>query len=81
MREQKGWNEHAAFLDSLAAENFIVLGGPLRNYNKHRTLLIFDAPGEETLRRRIAGDPWICDGTLRILEIYRWEILLGELKR
>ena len=80
MRDQEGWNEHAAFMDALADEKFIVLGGPLKNYSKHRTLLIFDAPDEETIRARIAADPWIRDGRLRILNIYEWEILLGELK-
>ena len=80
MREQKGWNEHAAFMDALANEKFIILGGPLRTNSRHRTLLIFDAPDEETIRTRMAADPWIRDGTLRIINIYRWEILLGELK-
>ncbi|HYB75995.1 MAG TPA: YciI family protein [Nitrososphaerales archaeon] len=81
MRNQKGWNEHAAFMDALADEGFIVLGGPLKNYPKHRTLLIFDAPDQETVRARMAADPWIRDGTLRILDIYGWEILLGTLKK
>jgi uncharacterized protein YciI len=80
MREQKGWTEHAAFMDALAEEGFIVLGGPLKNYAKHRTLLIFQAPDEETVRTRFAKDNWIRDGMLKTLEIYRWEILLGELR-
>ncbi len=81
MRDQEGWKEHAAFMDALADEKFIVLGGPLKNYSKHRTLLIFNAPDEEAIRTRMAEDPWIRDGMLRILDIYRWEILLGELKK
>jgi len=80
MRDQKGWKEHAAFMDALADENFIVLGGPLKNPSRHRTLLIFDALNEETIRARMAADPWVRDGTLRILDVYKWEILLGGLK-
>jgi uncharacterized protein YciI len=82
LRDQKGFKEHAAFVNALADERFIIVGGPLKNnYSKHRTLLIFDAPDEETIRARIAADPWIRDGMLRIIGIYRWEILLGELKK
>ena len=80
MRDQKGWKEHAAFMDALADEKFIVLGGPLKKRSRHRTLLIFDATDEETIRARMAADPWIRDGTLRIIDIYKWEILLGGLK-
>ena len=29
LREQDGWDEHAAFMDRLVADGFIVLGGPL----------------------------------------------------
>jgi hypothetical protein len=28
-REQAGWDEHAAFMDALADEGFVVLGGPI----------------------------------------------------
>jgi hypothetical protein len=30
MREQDKWDEHAAFMDGLADEGFILLGGPPR---------------------------------------------------
>ena len=29
MEEQSGWDEHAAFMDGLVDDGFIVLGGPL----------------------------------------------------
>ena len=29
MRSQAGWAEHAVFMNALAAEGFVVLGGPL----------------------------------------------------
>lgn len=56
MREQKGWNEHAAFMDALADERFVILGGPLK-YHRHRAMLILDVPNEEVLRNRLAEDP------------------------
>jgi uncharacterized protein YciI len=79
MRDQKGWPEHAVFVDALADERFVILGGPLGNYRKHRAMLILDAPNEEILRKRLAEDPWMRDGVLRTIEIYPWEVLLGKL--
>ena len=79
MREQKGWTEHAAFMDALEGERFVVLGGPLGNYPKHRALLIVKAPSEGVLRERLDEDPWMIMGILRPVEIYSWELLLGKL--
>jgi hypothetical protein len=79
MRDQKGWPEHAVFMDALADEHLVKLGGSLGNYRKHRAMLILDAPNEEVLRKRLAEDPWMRDGVLRTIEIYPWEILLGKL--
>ena len=78
MREQRGWTEHAAFMDTLEAERFVVLGGPLK-YAKHRAMLVVSAPSEQALRERLAEDPWMRTGILRNLEIHPWEILLGKL--
>jgi uncharacterized protein YciI len=79
MRDQKGWEEHRVFMNALESERFIVLGGPLRNYSKHRALLVCNAASEEELRRRLAEDPWMVTGVLRIIDLYSWEILLGQL--
>jgi uncharacterized protein YciI len=78
MRSQKGWTEHASFMDALEAERFVVLGGPLK-YHKHRAMLIVNACDEQDLRKRLAEDPWMRTGVLRSIEIYPWEIMLGKL--
>ena len=78
MREQKGWTEHAKFMDALETEHFVVLGGPLK-YSKHRAMLVVNASEEHELRRSLADDPWMRTGVLRTIEIYPWEILLGKL--
>jgi len=79
MREQKGWNEHAVFMDALEAEGVVILGGPLKNYSKHRALLVVSASNEQVLKHRLAEDPWMRTGILRTIEFYPWEILLGKL--
>src|SRR2546426_4687908 len=78
MRDQKGWTEHAVFMDVLADEHFVILGGPLK-YSKHRAMLILNALNESVLRKRLAEDPWMHTGVLRTIEIYPWEVLLGKL--
>lgn len=77
MREQKRWREHAAFMDSLANEGFVILGGPLGR-DERRFLLIFKADSAKTIEARLAADPWTPMGLLRIFKIEPWEILLGQ---
>lgn len=61
MRSQKGWDDHASFMDALETERFVVLGGPLR-YRTHRAMLIANASDEHALRKRLAEDPWTRSG-------------------
>ena len=73
LREQHNWEAHAAFMDELTAEGFIILGGPVGD--GRRVLLIVDAADEASIEERLAADPWL--GThLRIERIEAWEILL-----
>ena len=76
MRKQEKWDEHAAFMNALADEGFVVLGGPLGDGS--RTLLIVDAEDEAEITRRLADDPWTPMGLLRIATIEPWEILLSS---
>lgn len=80
MREQDGWAEHAKFMNALVEDRFVLLGGPVREGSKHRALLIVNSLSERTIRDRLAQDPWIRSGVLRIVTISPWELLLGELK-
>ena len=74
MREQEGWDEHARFMNGLAEEGFIVLGGPLEG--DRETLHVVDAPSEEGVRARFAEDNWARNGMLAPKSIERWTILL-----
>ena len=79
MREQKSWAEHASFMNALVEEHVVALGGPLRGGPRHRAMLVLRAPDETALRERLAADPWMRSGVLRIEELTPWELLLGEL--
>ncbi len=75
MREQEQWDEHARFMDALADEGFVVLGGPLADGEK--VLLIINAESRQAIEARLADDPWTPMGLLPIAKVECWEILLG----
>jgi uncharacterized protein YciI len=72
----ENWDEHAAFMDALVDDGFIVLGGPLGD-GEQRFLLIFNAESEQAIVARLEDDPWTPMGLLRTAKVERWEILLG----
>jgi uncharacterized protein YciI len=74
-RAQAGWDEHAAFMDALVEDGFIVLGGPIGEGDGENALLVVDAPDEATIRARLAEDPWPED-VLRTASIRPWSVLL-----
>jgi uncharacterized protein YciI len=56
LAEQSGWDAHAAFMDGLVDDGFIVLGGPLAD--EHRVVHAVEAGSEDTIRATFARDPW-----------------------
>jgi uncharacterized protein YciI len=76
MRQQAKWDEHAVFMNALADDGFVFLGGPLDDGEK--ILLIINASSEQEIVARLADDPWTPMGLLRIAKVECWEILLGE---
>lgn len=74
--EQDGWAAHAAFMNGLAVEGLVVLGGPLGDGG--RFLLVLDAPSREAVERRLAADPWTAAGLLSVASVEPWEILLDR---
>jgi uncharacterized protein YciI len=76
MREQERWADHAAFMDGLAEEGWIVLGGPLGDGSKF--MHVVDAAGADEVEARFAADPWVPMELLRTTQVEPWEILLGK---
>jgi uncharacterized protein YciI len=75
-RNQAHWDEHAAFIDALVAEGFILMGGPL--VDEGGALLIVQAVDECEVRARLQDDPWYREGILRLDSIKRWQIFIDE---
>lgn len=74
IREQQGWNQHAAFMDSLVDDGFILLGGPIGD--RRQTLHVIEAADEQEIRRRVAEDPWAHAGLLEVGSIQPWALWL-----
>ncbi len=73
LEEQEMWPEHADLMDALVEEGLIVLGGPIGD--GHTVLLVFDAE-PDTIRERLATDPWHERDLLYIEQIEPWQIRL-----
>jgi uncharacterized protein YciI len=73
-REQDGWTEHAAFMDRLLADGFVILGGPLAD--GRQVLHIVAAADEQEVRERLAADPWERMGILTAGWLQRWDLWL-----
>lgn len=78
IRDQDGWDEHAAFMDGLVDDGFLILGGPVGD--GAQTLHAVEAPDENDVRTRLAGDPWASAGLLRIGGIEPWALWLDGRK-
>lgn len=75
IRSQALWDEHAAFMDQLTTDGFIVLGGPLGD-PEAEAMLVVDAADEETAKATLAKDPWRDSGHLIAPKIQPWTIVL-----
>jgi hypothetical protein len=73
LEEQSGWEEHAAFMDSLVDRGLLVLGGPLED--EIRVVHAIEAESPELIRETLGRDPW--NGSHLVIEsIDNWTIRL-----
>ncbi len=79
IREQRAWDEHAAFMDGLVDDGFIVLGGPIGD--GEQALLVAETTDEREIQARLGEDPWVLMGLLHIGAIQPWTIWLDGRQR
>ena len=77
LERQADWRAHADFMNGLAADGFVALGGPLDGTDE--VLLIVRAADEAAVRRRLGEDCWAQQGLLRIARVVPWNLRLGTL--
>jgi uncharacterized protein len=77
--DQPGANEHAAFMNGLADDGFILFGGPLAGteHGRVRVLLVVNAESEAEIHTRLAHDPWVATGQLEMESTDPWRLLVG----
>jgi uncharacterized protein YciI len=77
--EQPEVGEHAAFMNALSDEGFVLFAGPLAGSERDRirVLLIADAASEGDVRSRLADDPWAHSQRLVTTTIEPWTLLVG----
>ncbi len=75
-REQSLWDEHAAFIDGLVEDGFIMMGGPLED--EGGAVLVVRADDENDVRETMKHDPWYRGGILELTTIKRWTIFIDE---
>jgi uncharacterized protein YciI len=76
---QRDWTGHASFMNALAKDGFVVLGGPLDGTPD--VLLIIRAKTSDEILARLSADPWTGRDLLRVSRITPWTLRLGSLGR
>jgi hypothetical protein len=77
LEQQTLWDEHAAFMDGLVDDGFVVLGGPLGD---GRVIQAVEAESEAAVRETLARDPW--SGSHLLVEaVEPWTIRLDGRER
>lgn len=74
---QAQWTAHAAFMEALHDEGFVLLVGPLEGTRD--ALLIAQASNAEEVEARLAADPWTTLGILTTAQVSPWQLRLGSI--
>ena len=75
MEMQPGWDLQAAYMDRLAAEGFVFIGGPLDD--TPYVLIAVRAESAAEAGAKLAGDPWVAERRLEITRVAPWTLRLG----
>ncbi|MBO0821541.1 MAG: hypothetical protein J2P26_11910 [Nocardiopsaceae bacterium] len=76
IRDQDGWEAHAAFMDGLVDQGTVILGGPIDGEPGELALLAMRADSADRVRSAFDPDPWVAGGLLRLASVRSWTIWL-----
>ena len=78
--DQPHASDHAAFMNDLASDGFILAAGPLSDSaaGRIRVLLIADANDDAEITQRLAADPWELSHRITTTTIEPWLLLVGS---
>jgi uncharacterized protein YciI len=77
--EQDAVNDHAAFMNTLADDGFVLFAGPVAGteHDRIRVLLIAEAASESDIHQRLADDPWALAERLVTTRVEPWNLIVG----
>lgn len=76
MEQQADWQDHAAFMEGLEREGFVILGGPLED--TPYVMLAVRADSLQTARAKLAADPWESARIIETTRIVGWTLRMGS---
>src|SRR5260370_39476565 len=77
LEQQDDWPTHAAFMNALHAEGFVLLGGPLEGTSD--VLLVTRSNDANEICARLSARSWSSQELLRLEQIVPWTVRLGSL--
>ncbi len=76
MEEHENRAGHAAFMNALEADRFVLLGGPL--VGTREIVLIVQGEDASQIAARLAPDPWMRNGFLVMKATRPWDVRIGS---
>ncbi len=81
IRDQDGWDKHAAFANELVDKGVTIFGGPIGTGGddgnaEDVALVVMELPDAEDVHRTFAVDPWVVSGVLRLRSVRPWTLWL-----
>ena len=76
IREQAGWDAHAAFVDALVERGTVVMGGPYADNSG--SMILLEGVDAAEAERIVVEDPFIENGVFVLDEIREWTIFVDE---
>jgi uncharacterized protein YciI len=77
VREQPGWDAHAAFVDDLVARGTIVMGGAFADDSG--SMILLEGIDQPSAERLLAEDPFIRNGVFVVGGIRTWDVFVDVL--
>ena len=79
LRQQRFWDEHAAFADGLVGQGVVIVGGPIDSVDDEDiALLAVEAADENAVQSVFDADPWTVHQVFRIKDVRRWTLWLDS---
>ncbi len=77
IRDQRGWDEHARFIDALTQDGKFLMGGP--RADNGGSFMIFRRTTADEVRELLRFDPFVLNGVFVIEDVVDWSTIVDPL--